>query len=456
MTNGTLPAYPVPGEVVETDWGKDLVDTVGERVYFVRNPVAAWSLDSELQNGTVKYHELLHLPANDPDVIAAECSSLIRDTNVSGTLRHYNPDVSIAGFTSVHRYNTGTNARGGTSGSGFIRVGGVNNRQIRYSGSDGADFWIRCHGWWKRAPKVPYPIEGDPIVAGWAGAVQDQLTPAWGFVPHYANLLSDVAGTTTRTVVPITTLPADPDIVAVSVIGMIRDDSGGDNINLTLYDADAGGVDGAQGASIYSSGVANRGGCSGPFILLLPEGKREVEWNASASGCSIWLWVVGYWRKTTGAGSLILPPKPTPGVPISTAWARDIIDSTGRRMGRPTNADIDLGAILNGVDGQDVTQETEITTFPAGMPTPQYAMLSGMIRDTNGTSSLYLYLLHPDDTIAGIIYTDGVQNRGGGGGPYMVKLGGPNGKSFRWRVAEAGTGVDVWVYVHGAMYQETP
>lgn len=455
MANGTLPAYPVSGETVLTEWGTDLIDTIGERVYFVRNPVVGWSLDSSAENGVIKYHELTHLPANDPDIVAAECSVLIRDTNVSMALRHYQPDLTGAVPAGVFRYNTGTNARGGTSGSGFLRVGGVNNRQIAYSASDGSDAWIRCHGWWKRAHKAPYPIEGDPIVAGWGQKVQEQLAPGWAYTPHFERIVNDVAGTTTRTAAPILTLPNDPDIVAVSIGGMIRDDSGGDNINLTINDADANGVDGTQCASIYSSGQQGKGGMAGPFIALLPNGARTLEWQSSATGCSIWIWVFGYWRKTTGAGSLILPPPPVPGEPISSAWARDLIDSTGRRMGRPVSAAVDLGTQLNAVDGQTVIQETElIGAVPT--PTPQYALLTPMIRDNNGTGNINLILYHPDDTHAGYAYSEGVQNRGGGSGPYMVKLGGPNGKSFRWSTSEAGTGVDAYVYCHGFAYQETP
>lgn len=444
MSNGLLPAYPVSGETVETAWGVDLIDTIGERVYFVPNPVAAWSLDSSAENGTAKHHELTHLPANDPDIVAAECSLLIRDSNVSGALRHYEATPATSTPGAVFRYNTGTTARGGSSGSGFVRVGGVNNRQIVYSASDGADFWIRCHGWWKRAPKAVYPVEGDPIVAGWAERVGAQLQGAWEFVPHFERILNDVTPTSTAQVAaPILTLPDDPDIVAVSAMAMVRDDSGGDNINMLLYE----GSGGRQAASIYSSGVASRGGMAGPYIVLLNDGRRDIWWNASVgSGCSCWLYVLGYWKVVKA------PAAPAPGTVISTAWARDMIDTTARAMGRPAIGAIDLGAVFAGLDGQTVIQEFEITTLPADMPTPKWVLISPMIRDTNGTESINIDLLHPDDTVAGIAYTEGVSNRGGGSGPYMVKLGGPNGKSFRWRTSQAGAGVDVWAYIHGFAY----
>ena len=446
------PAYPVSGEVVATDWGKQLIDWTKEKGIFVRN-VGGWQLENVdgIPGGALL--ECTQIPANDPRIFAVEASMLIRgpnaNDNVLGQLLDYNPDTLNGGPLRISKYSSGTLQRGGTSGSAPVWVGGVNNRQIVWTasnpGSGKSKFWVRVWGYWMHPEPPAYPIENDPIIAGWGIKEQDASGVCWEFVPLYTNVLQDVQGSpTNNTPVPVSLdalLPPDPDIVAVAIQGRILDTSGGDNITVTVLD---GGSTTDQAMTIYSSGVQSRGGGAGPFVALLggTDG-RSLGWYSSVAGtaCRIWVQTVGYWKRRT-IPMLAPPTYPVPGEPISSAWARDTIDMTAKRLAYGKVAG--NGRLVNGADGSTTTIETPVPNIPAGAV---YALAQPFLRDNNGTEDLAMTLLHADDTIAGYAYAEGVSQRGGQQGPYLVKM--TAGGGIRWKTNQAGTGVDVYLDVVG-------
>jgi hypothetical protein len=94
--------------------------------------------------------ELTDLPANDPKVKAASCWLMVRSTvtnaNVSFTVKDY------SGGTAGLTYTSGAVSRGGVAGPFPVLVGGINNRQIRWTASDGSaghTVWLYIHGYWR-------------------------------------------------------------------------------------------------------------------------------------------------------------------------------------------------------------------------------------------------------------------------------------------------------------------
>lgn len=447
-----VPAKPVSGETVLTDWGKQVIDYEGERYRFVRNPVSGtWQHENKPASGKALL-ECTQLPAGDPNVVMAECQAMVRGTadndNFALTLSDYHATPASA-VPRLLKYNTGQASRGGMSGGVALRVGGANNRQIVWE-STGAQNWIRVLGWWVRDTPPPYPIEGDPIVAGWGKQVTDVAGGAWQYVrvPFAWSSVNDSPGVAAATKITLPGIPVDPDIVAAHVMLMIRDHAT-DNFSMQIWDAFPDGTQNVQGyaGSAYTEGSAERGGNAGNLVVHVGgAGNNEIWWSGGDSGTSCYIGIFGYF-KAAKPGAASLPVPPAPGEPISSAWAGEVIDTAGRKL---CQVSVPNAAIVNGVDGQTVSQVAECTNIPANDPRIKYAIVSAMVRDNNGTGSQALYIKHyDDDGTAGLAYSSGVQSRGGFNGPFIVRVGGVNNRQIRWACSEAGAAVDIYVYCSG-------
>lgn len=444
-----VPAKPVSGETVLTDWGKQLIDYAGERLTFVRNPVAGtWQHENKPATGAALL-ELTQLPLNDSNVVAVHMQAMVRGTadndNFAITLYDYHATPASA-MPRLLKYNTGQASRGGMSGGVDLRVGGVNNRQIVWS-STGAQNWLRVLGWWTRETPPPYPIEGDPIVAGWGESITEYAGRAWEYhrVP-FAWAIQDVPGIASQVKITLPGIPVDPDIVGASIMLMIRDHAT-DNFSLQVYD-----FDGSYAGSTYTEGSVERGGNAGNMVVKVGgPNNNEIWWFGGDSGSSCYIGVFGYY-KAAAPGAVSLPDAPGPGEPISSAWAGEVIDTAARKL---VQVSAPNAAIVNGVDGQTVSQVAECTNLPANDPRVKYAVISAMVRDNNGTGSQALYIKHyDDDGTAGLAYSSGVQSRGGANGPFIVRVGGVNNRQIRWACSEAGAAVDIYVYCSGYFIED--
>jgi hypothetical protein len=114
--------------------------------------VAAVAFDLNAANGIAAWTELelTGIPANDPYVVAANVSLMIRDSvgTANNFLQVGHRDTSTeAGIT----YTTGVTGRGGMAGPAFVRVGGTNGRSIYWqtnTAGNTAQSFIRCNGYW--------------------------------------------------------------------------------------------------------------------------------------------------------------------------------------------------------------------------------------------------------------------------------------------------------------------
>lgn len=449
------PPPVVSGETVLTQWGVDMVDLTKSKMRFERNSNTAWQVDNIPGWSGNALVELTQVPANNPNIIAAEVQVMIRHsdgTNCTVSIKHYNADPAAAIPANI-KYNTGTNI-GGMTGGVRVNVGGVNNRQIVWSGG-GTGHWLRVLGWWVADEAPPYPIEGDPIIAGWGDALTERVGERWEFVPAGYTSLGTLDGNTGKVRVAIPSIPAnDPDIVAVSCSLRMTDAAGAANLTMSLYDGDEAGL---LAGTVYTSGVEGRGGLAGPLIVLVGgAANNEIVWTSSEAGANVdcTIWVLGYWKRQK-VDSPNLPPQPAPSTVISSAWGNALADLAGTKLRFVPCAQ---ATVLNAVDG--VASPGAVVElpdpFPANDPTVVAASISVMIRDSNGAQNLIVYALHFDGITAGFAYSDGVMDRGGTCGPFYVKVGGTNGRQVKWHSStDSPDLIDVWMYLHGWYVRET-
>lgn len=446
------PPVVASGETVEAQWGVDTIDFAHSRWAFVRNPQSdIWMMEDGPAITEDAYLELTQLPANDPNIVAAEVAMLHRSvdaSNFSNHTKHYHPTLPAPNSAGL-KYSTGTTL-GGSSGAHTVKVGGKNNREIVVQ-FDSPKNWVRILGWWVAGPKPPYPVDADPIVAGWGESLTKWAGEKWEYIPvpgasGYLIYNGDGIGTARNRIV-IPQIPAnDPDIVAVSVQTRILDRSGAANLNVVIRDGDAGEL--IAGVS-YTSGVEAKGGMTGPFIVLVGgPANNEIIHTTSEGGANVGetIWCLGYWKRQK-ADSPNLPPLPVESGVISSAWGNALNDLTEKKL---RFVDLPLLTALNGVDGVlSPGAALELTNLPLNDPNVIAAKISIMLRDNNGTGNLMMQASHFDGTLAGTAYTEGVQSKGGSNGPFYVKVGGTNNRQIKWHTSEAGSAVDCYLYCHG-------
>lgn len=277
----------------------------------------------------------------------------------------------------------------------------------------------------------------------------------WEYHHAYGTILNAVDGLTGKNPVVVPFIPAnDPNVVAIVAAISIRDKSGAGNLNATLYDYDEGFAGGT-----YTSGVQDRGGLIAPIVVFTGgAANNEIKWASSEAGANvdISVWCLGWYTRET-ASSPQLPPLPEPSGVISSAWGNALNDLIGKKERFVSfGPETDYFNVLNAVDGKEAIQLLTLPApFPQNDPNVVAAELLIMIRDSNGSQNLILYIHNYDETVAGFTYTDGVQDRGGTGGPHRVAVGGTNNAQVKWHSSEDTADlIDVWVYVTGYWTRE--
>jgi len=150
------PTYPIPGDPISSAWGTEMIDYAGEKWRYVSTPVFTGLNDVDGQTA-LQSLELTNLPANDPNVVAAEVAIMVR-LNTGTTSQSMSLYDYLTGNEAGRSYVSGTTSRGGYSGNFKVGVGGVNNRQIKWNASQagsGIDCWLYCYGYWVRETVIP-------------------------------------------------------------------------------------------------------------------------------------------------------------------------------------------------------------------------------------------------------------------------------------------------------------
>lgn len=146
-------------------------------------------------------------------------------------------------------------------------------------------------------PKPEYPLPGEAITAGWAKQITDFGGEKWRFVSGYAVILNALAGgVAAKTNVELTNIPAGDAAIRAAEIGiMIRDAVGTNSWAMRLYH-----YGGSQAAVTYGSGVVNKGGYAGNFIVKTGgANNRFIQWDTNAvvnANLKVWLYCFGYWK----------------------------------------------------------------------------------------------------------------------------------------------------------------
>lgn len=150
------PAYPVPGDPISSAWGTQVIDYIGEKWRYV--PAPTYNPLNLVNGSTAKVAlELTNLPANDPSVVAAEVGIVARDPSGTANMQMFVHDFATE-VEAGRSYTTGVAARGGGGGNFRVLVGGTNNRQIKWSSSQGGtaiQVSLFCYGYWVRETILP-------------------------------------------------------------------------------------------------------------------------------------------------------------------------------------------------------------------------------------------------------------------------------------------------------------
>jgi hypothetical protein len=302
------PAIPAAGDEVLASWAGDVIDFIGAGWRYV--PIERATLLNSATGLTAEQTlEVTAIPANDPNVVAAEIHIMVRNSSESTTtmtVRHFSGGDALAGYSS------GYTGRGGSSDTGPVLVGGVNNRQIKWlAGHTTATVWMYCAGYWVRESVEPVvgssdpigttadpllPTPGSDLTVEWAASLIAKAAKGWRYVPvprgyNTSPPIAQTAGVTTHQAIELTTLPVDdPRVVAAAVDVIIRTDSAIDGwVSIADYD-------GTGAGHVYSNGVAQKYAISGPYIVFVGGvNNRQIKWRANAATSLAWVSPVGYW-----------------------------------------------------------------------------------------------------------------------------------------------------------------
>lgn len=301
------PPKPIEGDPIVAGWGKSLTEQAGGHWEFIA--VGFTGIANAVDGSVATLIEATNIPANDPDIVAVSVSLMIRDVDSGGNFNiaayDFNPaNPTVQGTQAGLSYTEGIANRGGNAGPFIVFVGGVNNRQFWWASSDttsGVDCWVWVNGYYKAAkpgaaslPVAPEP--GEPISSAWA---IDLIETAARKLRHVSVANTPVAngidGQTVMQVLELTNLPAnDPTIKYAEVAAMIRDNNGTGSqvIYLCHYD------DESIAGPAYSSGMQNRGGENGPFVVRVGGvNNRQIKWYSSegGTGVDVWIYCGGYY-----------------------------------------------------------------------------------------------------------------------------------------------------------------
>lgn len=142
------------------------------------------------------------------------------------------------------------------------------------------------------------------------------------------------------------------------------------------------------------------------------------------------------------------PTKPVAGADITAAFGAELRAYAGEAM---EFVRVSGGSTwdLNAVEGTGAFIELELTKLPVNADGKiVYAVVGLMARALSAGGNIALQV-RPSATatgLDGISYSTGTVARGGMGGPFMVRLGGANGRSVWWM---AGANSNCWITTYG-------